>query len=64
MKIFLLIALFFTLKIFLFCNNNINNRKEIKKHILNLSPTNIKNNKNLEKEEEFMKEIKKYLIKE
>ena len=59
MKI-IIIILFFILNIIL---SHIN-KKENNKNILNLSPINIDNEKNTKNEEEFLKEIKKYLINE
>jgi len=59
MKI-IIIILFYILNIIL---SHIN-KKENNKNILNLSPINIDNEKNSKNEEEFLKEIKKYLINE
>jgi len=59
MKI-IIIILFYILKIIL---SHIN-KKENNKNILNLSPINIDYEKNSKNEEEFLKEIKKYLINE
>ena len=59
MKI-IIIILFYILNIIL---SHIN-KKENNKNILNLSPINIDYEKNSKNEEEFLKEIKKYLINE
>ena len=59
MKIIILI-LFYILKIIL---SSIYKKKD-NKYILNLAPKNIENNKNEKNDEEFLKEIQKYLINE
>ena len=59
MKIIIIILFY----IFLIILSHIN-KKENNKNILNLSPINIDYEKNSKNEEEFLKEIKKYLINE
>ena len=59
MKIIILI-LFYILNIVL---SSIYKKKD-NKYILNLAPKNIENNKNAKNDEEFLKEIQKYLINE
>ena len=59
MKIIILI-LFYILNIVLSCIY----KKKDNKYILNLAPKNIKNNNDAKNDEEFLKEIQKYLINE